>query len=131
MDGAGDASGFVAARIDEATRAIAAGDVAHARKLLQQLPVSADDVSLPRSSRIDWRLNRGWIALDAGALVDAERNFATALELARQDGNVDRQLIALFGRIRSAWLRGDLEASRREQRAASTLRRPVRRLKSA
>ena len=121
MDGSGDTLGFVAARIDEATRAIAAGDVAHARKLLQQLPASADDVSLPRSSRIDWRLNRGWIALDAGALVDAERNFATALELARQDGNVDRQLIALFGRIRSAWLRGDLEASRREQRAASTL----------
>lgn len=121
MDRSGDALGFIAARIDEATRAIAAGDVAHARKLLQQLPASTDDIALPIASRIDWRLNQAWIALDSGALTDAEQNFAAALELARQDGNVDRQLIALFGRIRSAWLRGDLEASRREQRVALAL----------
>ena len=121
MDRSGDALGFIAARIDEATRAIAAGDVAHARKLLQQVPESIGESSLPVASRIDWRLNRAWIALDDGRLGDAERNFAVALELARQDGNVDRQLIALFGRIRGAWLRGDLEASRREQRAALAL----------
>jgi serine/threonine protein kinase/tetratricopeptide (TPR) repeat protein len=115
---AGDIVVIATARIDEATRAIAAGDVERARLLLGEIDGTKVDSRLPTLSRIDWRLNRAWISMQAGAYALAVRDFSSALDLAQETDNVDRQLIALTARVRAAWLSGDAEQSRRDRRLA-------------
>jgi serine/threonine protein kinase len=86
-------------------------------QLLDEVRATLAPEDMPSNVREFYEWQRGWLALRSGVRKQAEGHFTAALESARETGNIDLQIRALYGRSLAGG-RGSGVAAHRDGAAA-------------
>ncbi len=108
---------LVRALLDKSHSVLVVNDLARLGQLLDDVRGTLAPEDMPSNVREFYEWQRGWLALRSGADQQAQAHFTAALESARETGNIDLQIRALYGRSLVGG-RADGAAARRDGAAA-------------